>query len=257
MGSPAALSSLASIVKGGGTMIRSNVVLCAVLVFCLGFAGSASAVPFIIDDFDAPNPLQVISTLSDPNPPLLKHADANILGGERDLLALVDGTPRASTFIGELGDGEFIFAGASPGTSVTLTYDGSSASPGIGGIDLYALGSALQLDFTSVDVGRRPNGLEIEISVRAENGDIADFYGEIPSNFSPSSFLAELSAFGGSNGALHAADQIVITLNPYVVQDVDFTLDTISVVPEPSTIVGLLSVALFGLVLGVKRRRTA
>ncbi|MHC4179047.1 MAG: hypothetical protein ACYSWU_16155, partial [Planctomycetota bacterium] len=99
-----------------------------IVAACLIVCGLAPArADFIIDDFDAPNlanlEILVIDFL-DPDPTIVQTPDVGILGGERDILLDVIGTPTPTSFVGEIGDGSFVFGGSSPGTAATIQYDG-------------------------------------------------------------------------------------------------------------------------------------
>ncbi len=220
-------------------------------LFAVGvlLAGLAPArADFIIDDFSAPAVLVVpVIALLNPDPTIVQTPGAAILGGERDILLDVIGTPTPGSFIGEIGAGEFRFYGASPGTAATIQYDGSDAdilgppavlvnSKGLGGVDLTAHGDRFALDFLSLD-GGGSQFTEIWITVYSP-GPTADLLVElIPDSAVPSTYTSPPFASWIVTADPANVTAIEFSLNPIGIADVDFKLDTISIVPEPSTMV--------------------
>jgi hypothetical protein len=256
------------------SLSRSLLVVCLVLV-----ALPSADASLLIDDFNAPHSPEVpIINHTDPDPKLIETQDAAILGGERDMLLDVIGTPTASSLIGEIGGGVFKFGGSSPGTAAILQYDGEDTDePGnadpvtgwpaalvhseqLGGIDLTLNGHAFGLLFESIDGG----GLQltdIQVEVHAPTGGAA-FAGMIPDSAAAAMYRADFTKFHdlgdpalpADPGVFANATSIEFRINPAGIDDVDFKLDRIIVTtPEPSTLVtwtiGLICV------LGWARRR--
>jgi hypothetical protein len=198
---------------------------------------------YILDDFDAPVPIVVpVINLYSPNPTLIETANAAILGTERDMLLSVFGVAKPSSFIGEIGGGSFCFGGSSPGTAAVIQYDGMDAdivgppamlvnSEGLGGFDLTAYGSMFALKFLSIDGGQVPSTY---IQIEAHNSSFTTtFLGMIPDSAGPTTYLVPFAAFD-IPPVMTAVTSIEFRINPGGARDVDFELDKISVVPEPS-----------------------
>ena len=180
-----------------------------VVLFLFAFSLSARA-DFIVDDFSAPDPRIVpVVILLDPDPTLVETPDPGIGGGERDILVDVLGTPTPSSFIGEIGNGSFLFGSSSPGTTATIQYDGVDVdilgppaqlvnSEGLGGVDL-TFGNTLfgvGLDFLSLDgVPLQTTSVEIEVH---SSTSTSTFVGAIPDAAGLARFYAPFSAFSGS-----------------------------------------------------------
>lgn len=233
---------------------------------------SVQAASLTIDDFSAPDEVTVpVIILLDPDPTLVETPDPQILGEERDILVDVIGTPSYSSFIGEIGEGSFIFGGSSPGTVATIQYDGDdddtesveqlgrlNNAEGLGGLDLTPYGLVFALDFLNADGGQQQStGIEIEVHSSTNS---VTYQGAIDDSGSPFTYSAPFADF---RDASDLSDPSVFTdvasiefrLNHNGADDVDFELDAISVVPEPSTLAMLAAVGLLGLLIFVWQRR--
>ncbi len=228
-----------------------------VVVGCLMLVGtSAVHAEFIIDDFAAPGAATVpVIGLLDASPYHLETGSAAILGGERDLLLEVMGTPSPSSFIGEIGGGSLKFSSSSPGTMLALQYDGvdtDTAGPpaalvnaqGLGGVDLTAMGSAISLMFGEVDGGSSQT-TDISIEVRSSTGT-STLAGTIADSAGATKYMAPFASF--SDPSVFAdVTAVEVLINAGGAKNVDLTLDAI-VVPEPSALLLLASglIALLG-----------
>ena len=237
-------------------MKRLSVLIIAALV---APAARGNLGGLIIDDFSNPVPPRVFTiNLTDPDPTLLESSDAGILGGERDVLVDVVGTPQLTSITGLLGDGQFVFNSILPGTMAVLQYDGIDLdgvgpaltnSEGLGGIDLTAYGSAFYLDLLSIDGGiSNTTGVEIRVHGPASASVFADV---IPDSAGSYRFTAPFSSFSDAS-VLSDVTSIEMEINPAGVPNVDFVLNEFAV-PEPTT---LLVLGLGGLGLLRKRRQT-
>ncbi len=215
------------------------------LALGLVFAASTSArAEYIIDDFSAPVDTVVrVIAWAHPDLSVVETPDAGILGGERDILLDVIGTPGFSSFIGEIGAGSFISGCTSPGTAATIQYDGVDADPadaltnseGLGPVDLTVHGDRFALDFLSLD-GGGSQFTEIWITVFSPGGFSDLLVDLIPDSAGPSTYVSP--AFGDwvTNADPTNVAAVEFSMNPIGIDDVDFELDTISIVPEPSTL---------------------
>jgi len=246
-------------------MSKSKLLLCGVLVFAVVMVTANSVQAYPVDLFTGLEVTTVIDYI-DPNPTLLKAANGDILGGERDLLLEVLGQPGRVSYSGTIGQKKFVFNSESPGVTATLQYDGFDAdvagpvasldnAEGLGGIDLTAGGTVdgFKLDFDSIDGGHY-SSTDIEIEIH--NGtDVAQFVGTISDSSIPIRYDALFSNFTGATSALSSATSVEIRFNTNGNPDVDFIMTGSVGVPEPAT-VGMLA---FGgiLVLWRKRRKAA
>lgn len=232
------------------------------LAVCLVLSGLVPArAEYIIDNFSAPVAVVVpVIALLDADPTIVETPDPGILGGERDILLDVIGTPGLSSFIGEIGDGSFIYGGSSPGTAASIQYDGLDVDPpgelvnsgGLGGMDLTLYGDRFALDFLRIDGG---DSQFTEIWITVYSGIYSDLLVElIPDSPGPSTYTSPPLAAWVTNADPTNVTAIEFGLNSIGIADVDFELDAIRVVPEPSTLV-LCGLGLVCLLAYARRRR--
>ena len=218
---------------------------CLLVLYLMLFGVAPASAEFIIDDFSAPVPpaVRVISLL-DLDPSLVKTADLGILGGERDVLLDVVGVPRWTSFVGEIGAGTFVFGGSSPGTAATIQYDGPDAdivgppaalinAQALGGVDLTVYGDKFALRFLGID-GGDAQVTGISITVHSPGGFSSTLLDVIPDSAGPSTYTSLPFAAWVITADPTNVSAIEFGLNPFGAADVDFELDKISIVPEPS-----------------------
>jgi hypothetical protein len=242
-------------------------------------AGTARASTVMIDDFDGPAPGRTYfitgsSGGGDPSPLLMKQSQASgVLGGQRDSLVNVIGTAQLGSALGVVGWDAARNAGLfqinstpGPGSAVALQYDGDDADApgapaqltngqGLGGVDLTSGGTnnMLKLTFASCDA---PGGLTIYVSATTAGGGTSTFNTSVADHASKYELLIPFSSFTHTgNGTLTSINSISFLFNVAGVPNVDFALDSIAAVPEPSTCV-LLAVGVCGLLAsGWNRKR--
>ncbi len=226
----------------------------------LAACGLPAKAAIVIDDFSAPNSSVVtIINLLNPDPALIKTADGSILGGERDVLVDVLGSPSPISYAGLVGGGSFAFASfGSAGTAATLQYDGLDAdivgppaqlvnAEGLGGMDLTSYGSGFYFDFLFTDPGM---GTVVDILITVNSiAQSSTFSGGILGSSSPLTFQVPFSSFSNPS-VFQNATSIEVILNPNGTANVDFELDTFGI-PEPAT----LSLLGLGAVAALVRRR--
>lgn len=232
------------------------------------FETPGEAVPFFT--FDSPSPLSFVTK----DKVLVKNADAMILGGERDILLVVDGEPDLISAAGLVGGPEGVLRIATaghPGSFAFLQYDGIDAGDdevtglsdalALGGIDLTDGGSNVRFDlaFASLDAGDDPTrSMEVEITATGTNGETAVYVGSLSE--SASAFVAEIlfADFTGGD-VFDSIASLTFAFNDggTPTPNVDFALQSITAtVPEPATLASLFSLAILaGVVQTVRRRR--
>ncbi len=251
------------------------------LVCALQFAVStADAVPLVIDDFSEPDPIDntipsndifVIEFINN-DPTLIQQDEASILGGQRDVLVDVVGTPGNVSATGEIGEGQFVFNSANPGSVVSLQYDGVDADVqpdlddaldlgGEDGFDLTQEGhqKGIRISFLTFDAGPEEDSVPIDIVMTGPGGASAQLPAGTEISESAPTQTYTFSSFVLSGGfSFTAVTSITIIINsPGTQADVDFVMTEIAVVPEPSVTALCLSGAMaIGMrVLHARRRR--
>jgi hypothetical protein len=205
-------------------------------VLLVGFLSPAVAAPILIDDFAAPNPQDVfIISLFNSDPFTNAYLDPGILGGQRNLLVDVDGTPKALTAVGTIGEGALDVNTSTPGAYIELGYLGVGGG-GLGGVDLVdGTNTGIRLDFDFID----PAGAEFGILLGNGLGT-ATFVDFLPTSVGPTSIFVPFSSFLIAGGfTFTSVDSLFVGFNvaPIPAPGLDFTLTSIqATVPEPSTL---------------------
>jgi len=200
-------------------------------------------------------------------------SDDSILGGERDVSVSIGGAfdPRSAVAIGVIGvdlnvdDGNGMFTFGSEtnsGSVVQLTYDGPSKG-GLGSLDLTDDGTNTDfaLRFASSD-GVVPEGLDVTITAKSSLGGTLTYSGYIPDHSDPSEPLVHLIPFAeftaaGGDASFGTIETLTFEFNGDQTPKVDFSLDFVATVPEPSSVamLGLCLAVFVGRVVWRRRRR--
>ncbi len=232
-----------------------NGLVFAALFLASTVTGSASAAAVSVDDFSAPSPASVyVINFLNSDPSTIVTADPSILGGGRSVTIDVVGAASLVSAAGSIGDGNFSSNTGTPGSIITLLYNGA-AGLGMGAADLVDSGNnKLVLDFVALEAGIG-TAMGIDVTIVSGAGS-AGFVGSITESASPFTYEIPYSSFlaSGGFGGFGAVDSITIVLNPAGASNVDFTLDGIRSVPEPSTL-ALAALGLSGVVCLAGRRR--
>jgi len=233
------------------------------LVGSLMFAGQANA-SFIIDDFNTAPPTQVVSDgapgdsmagIQGTGNSLLTNITAgnivlNALGGAagwtRTIIAELDFGDNVSTEVcsfcqtghlvsgagGGIGNSSFVYQGPSLdfGKASAVTFDYAADNDG----------AVVQFTFSD---GINPNVTVASAALANTSGSSA------PANLTGVSIA--LPSFGGLPGF---SDIVAVRVDILGVADLDFSIDNITVVPEPSSI-ALMGLGLVGLGWRARRRR--
>jgi len=217
-----------------------------------------------IDSFDLPDKGTVF-VLSPSGGPQWDHThavgDGSILGNDRDVSILLSGAPSldAIVAVGVIGvdlnvtdgNGMFTFGSqANSGSTVRLTYDGSG-NAGLGSLDLTdgGINTDFALRFAGSE-GVMPEGLDVTIAAKSSLGGTLSYSGYIPDHSDPLAPLVHRIPFAdftvaGGGASFETVDTLTFVFNGDQTPNVDFSLDMVAAVPEPS------SVALLGLCLAV------
>jgi hypothetical protein len=230
----------------------------AAIIAASAFGGGvslANAAPLLIDDFASETSHYYI--IGAPTPPFYANGLpvetgglASTLGGERDALVQVQGTPTPQSAQFMLGvdnvsfpSGVFYVATAgSPASVATLQYDGDD-SDGASLTNAQLLDFALppnggfEIDFVSIDSPGSPQGLKVDIHLTSLGGGTASFNDYAPETAEPTTFSAPLASFlkSAEFDATHISS-ITFVFNGALLADADFTIDNLRAVPEPTAI---------------------
>ncbi len=275
-------------------MSYRHIALRCVLIFAVAWlltvvVPTVFAGTIVIDDFESPRPegeVHFLPKSTDPTTSLLvKHTDTDdhILGGERDMLIKVlgpSGPLSAAAIIGQepevhkAGVLQIATCGKSP-TEVRLQYNGTD-DPDWGDPILEKLNSAKSLSVDLTDGGTNdrfvlrfissdgvhPKGLKIGVQVTGTDqheaavtlkywGYVADSKRKFEIKFTE--FEPQGSAvFGNVNSLMFLFNTDAAGLS---MPNVDFVIDGIDVVPEPSVLVLLGCMVVGFAVYGYRRRR--
>ena len=240
--------------------------LSAVLAF-LTYAPSLHAGTITIDSFDYPNPGDVFFTPGAPpwgtgNPTFISRTgfpEGEVIGDKRDIYVEVKGDPTPSSAAGIVGY-ESVYqegilklsTGGEPGTYLIAQYDGMVGDPQ----DLTDGGTndRLRLTFDNVDAGDGSE-LALKVTVVGTSGS-AVFTGTVAEAVSSTNRDILFTEFSDPS-VFSSVQSIAFAFNDLEtpVSNVDFEVDSIEVVPEPSTLVLLFGFGAFMLVAWSRRKR--
>lgn len=233
----------------------------------------------LIDDFASPDPgeLRFLSgAMPGTRTALIENSSPDVLGLQRDVLIEVLGQPQilsAAAIVGHDPDFDWdalqIATFGSPGTAVTLQYDGvDSADTTSGGLvnthglsaDLTdgGLSNGFLLAFFSSD-GGEPNGLDLEIVATSPlfgTAALAEDH-HVPNHTGPFDYFVPFTDFDTADpGAFFARiDSLTFVLNGDGTPDVDYEINAITTVAEPSTLALLGFGALLAAAAAYLRRK--
>jgi len=230
---------------------------------------TASAGLIVIDNFDFPDPADVIVIADiNSNPTVRQYDDPGILGGQRDLMVEVADGSGPMSFLGMVGQGLFVFGSAFPGSTATLQYDGIDDETGAPGLEqgtgaLFDLiGTSIGPDegilikFNALDTGPTSGVMDIAITLTSELGT-ATYTGDVEDNPNSFDFFVHFNEFTASPGfSFNEVKSMEVVFNSLARQDIDFELTLLAVTPEPTS--GLLALmgSLGGWALIRRKRRT-
>ncbi len=217
-----------------------------------------NAAPIVIDDFSTPDPapffLVGFTHLNDllVEQPGLSEA----VGGERDILIEVLGTLNIQSAQLLTGTDRSLFSqgvmqvatAREPATTVTLQYDGTDddgnalLNSRLLNLDLTDGGTndRLEIEFLTVDAPASL-GLDFVITLTSPGGTavLAEL---IPESGLPAVHVSPFAAFAADPGfSFSDVDSMEFSFNGSGVADVDFVIDRIRAVPEPSTLTLILA----------------
>lgn len=243
----------------------------AVAIAIVGSVQPATAAPLLIDDFASETSHYYIVGASSTPPfhanglPVKSSGLLSVLGGERDVLVEVQGTPAPQSAQFMLGVDEasfpsgvfYVATAGSPASVATLQYDGEDdddASLSNAQLLDFALpaGGGFAIDFISIDSPGSPQGLKVDIHLTSIGGGTASFNDFAPETASPSTFSAPLASFlkSAEFDSAHISS-VTFVFNGAMLADADFTIDNLRAVPEPAA----LSLAAVGAIAALAWRR--
>jgi hypothetical protein len=251
----------------------------SVAVLVLTFAPGANAAHIMVDSFDHPVAeaffVPGVPPWGSGEPAAIQQPELpdpildGIIGGQRDVLIDMVGDPLPISAAGMIGYEAVYNLGClwiatfgDAGTCVVVQYDGLDDDPGdaildaelLGGLDLTGGGTnyAIKLRFLQIDAGDG-TALKLKVSVQGSGGSDSVEY-DIPESSAPSTFSVPFSHFDA--GLFTSVDSITFAFNdlPAPVSNVDFEVDSIAAVPEPSTF-ALLAIGALAVTVGWWRRR--
>lgn len=240
--------------------------LCLAWMFA---ANTAMAGIVTIDTFDHPNPgnLYVLAS-QQTNPAVFVEQEPGILGKEREFQITVNGVPNPLSALGVVMTGEYVFGSASPGAKVIFQYDGDdqpgsglAPSPNLTNAKLLSknfgtlnAASNFLIQFMALDSGPTSNHINMQARLYGAGNSTAVYNGQINDNSSPFDYNIPYSAFTTSAGfSFGNVKALEFEFNTTMIPFVDFEIDRISAVPEPSTwVMGLIGLVGF---LAAARRK--
>lgn len=238
-------------------LLRNSSVTCVACAVSVALATSTALCgPIVIDDFSSPAvPELKIIGLLDPNPTFFSQSGPGIVGGLREVLIEVLGTPMPLSVAVSSGGGMFAVASTTPGSEVSLGYRGTFFNPLLLDITDGGTNDRFELNFLTLGAGPSSNDLDVEILLKSAVGQ-AVFNGAIPESAGPFSYTALFNSFTTS-GAFDptAVTSIEFSFNAPGNTNVDYVLSSIVVeVPEPAAL-GTAALALVSLLVIARRAR--
>lgn len=228
----------------------------------------ATAGMVTIDNFNHPDPgnLYVIST-QQTNPAVFVEQEPGIMGGEREFQITVNGIPNAFSALGVVMTGEYVFGSAAPGAKVIFQYDGDD-QPGSGqaasgnlnnvkglnkNLGTTNPASSILIEFLALDSGPTANHIDIQVRLTGAGNSTAVYNGSVGDSGVPFDYYIPYTSFATAGGfSFSSVTSLEFEFNTGLIPYVDFEIDRISAVPEPST----WALAVLGLAsLGIAARR--
>ena len=245
--------------------LHAELLLAVAIGICTSDAG---ATLISIDDFAMPGAAQFLLVSPGSNSSLqMTHAVNGPIGGQHDMLFHVVGQAAinsASALVGHdvsfnLNAFQLATNGLAP-TVATLQYSGPNSANtstaltnahalgGTSGIDLTSLGTNDRFQFQFLSSDAQPTtGLDVAITITSPGGT-STANAIIPNSLSRFTLQLPFSQFVG-NAALNHVDSISVVFNgARQTPNVDFEIQGVSVVPEPSACISML---IGGAILGV------
>lgn len=222
-----------------------------------------------IDSFDSPDPAVAFFVPGPPSgsrgiPFALKQAAPEAIGQQRDLLTTVIGTPlpiAAAVMVGYepsfdagiLAFATFGFGDLGPASYLSVRYDGTDAAGSLANVDLTGDGTndAFSLRFLGVDAP-----LPVTVTVSGPDNTSAVFHGVTADINAPFTFPIPFASFTGDDTFGNVTSIEFVFNGPAApIQNMDFELDSIRAVPEPSTLALLFGCGAFAVIARTRRRQ--
>jgi hypothetical protein len=230
----------------------------------------------LVDDFEGPNPATYVLNLYNPNPPstiLVKQSYQGALGGERELLAEILGKPSPFSFGAIIGYDETFDRGVlqvatagKVGSRMALQYDGEDLGDSVAhglnnaqdlSVDLTGGGTndRFEMSFAFSD-GVDPHGLDIGVIATSPTGGSLTYWGYVANSNDALTRSIRFTEFTVQGEASFGnVNSLMFLFNWDGTANVDFALDSIAAVPEPSTWAMLGTALVVFVTYGYRRRR--
>lgn len=249
--------------------LRTAVWSCAIW---MSLTAAAEAGMVTIDNFNHPDPgnLYVIAT-QQTNPSVFVEQEPGIIGGEREFQITVNGIPSPFSALGVVMTGEYVFGSAAPGAKVIFQYDGDD-QPGSGQAASGNLSNAKLLsknlgttnpasnfliEFLALDSGPTADHIEVEVRLWGAGGSTATYHGTVGDSNSPFDYYIPYTSFTTAGGfSFNNVKSMEFEFNTGLIPFVDFEIDRISAVPEPSSW-ALAAMGLAAVMFVARRQRAA
>lgn len=231
-------------------------VVCVLLIVTCILTRDGFSSTILIDNFAQPNPNQFFTLGSGMNPSLaLSQTSSGAIGGQRDSQFNVIGAGKPNSTVGLLGYDTKYFInafqlgtnGLSPTVS-TLQYSGTNTlNSATSLVNAQALGNGLGIDLTDGDANNRfeflfyssdaqpTSGLDLAITITSPGGKSSTATAIVPNSLAAFNFDVPFSQLAG-NASISNVSSITFTFNGAMhTPNVDFELEQIAAVPEPSS----------------------